>query len=120
MTDLDTELIPAADEIVAEYGKSVTFTVKTRAYNPGLGATEETETNYTDIVTPPDAYDSQYIDGDVIREGDVKILIPAQNIAFTPDAGVEVTIDGTVWTVVRVKPIYSGTSIAVYEMQLRS
>lgn len=121
VTTLDTKLVPKAAELVELYGKSVTWGVTSGgSYNPASGdVTGSSTTSYTVKVTPPEPYSERWIDGDLVRVGDAKVYLAAQDLAFTPSAGQTVTIDATVWKAVSANAIYTGESIALWEVQVR-
>lgn len=120
-TPLDNVLPAKVVEILAKYGKTVTWTVSTggtvdASAGKIVGATE---TPHTVKVSPPEPYTSRFIDGDVILAGDAKVVLAAQSLAFTPAAGQKLTIDGEVWRVVAVNRQYSGELVAAWEAQVR-
>tara|TARA_R110000823_G_scaffold304377_1_gene426054 strand:- start:808 stop:1176 length:369 start_codon:yes stop_codon:yes gene_type:complete len=121
MTTLDTTLLAKVAEIADTYGKSVVFqSVGSSSYNPATGKTTESSiTNYTVKVTPPAPYSRTLVDGDLIQTMDVGLLLPAKDLSFTPALGMQVTIDGEVLDIVSMSPLYSGTSVCAYDIQLR-
>lgn len=121
VTVLDTKLAPKVLAIIAKYGKTVSWSVTSGAtHTPSTGAvTGGTTTAHTVKVTPPEPYESKYVDGDVVREGDSRIYIAASGLAFTPAENQRVTIDAAVWTVTRVNAIYSGDLVCLWEAGLR-
>jgi len=120
-TSLDLALVPAVYDLIDELGKSVTLSsVTSSSYDPATGSTTIATSNKTAKATPPEPYDIRYIDGDIIRTGDMKTLIAAQGLTWTPVVGMAMTwASGNVWRVVRLSPIYSGADICAYELQLR-
>ena len=121
VTALDTELRLAAYDIIAEYGKEISFTVPaSTTYDPATGGvTLGTETVHLVKTSPPERFDEKYIDGDLIRARDLFVLLPTLNTTFTPTLAMRVEIDSIAYDIVTVTPIYSGEQIAVYELQLR-
>jgi len=121
MTALDTEFVPLAAELLTEYGKAATFHVFSGgSYTPasGVGA-PGTETTQSRTIIPPYEVERSFVDGDTIRIGDMMTGLAAENLGFTPVAGMKVTIDSHTWTLVRVHPVYSGERIALYQLFLR-
>ena len=49
----------------------------------------------------------------------MQTFIAAEDITFEPTVGWEVTFASVTWRIESVKPIYTGDSIALYELQLR-
>jgi hypothetical protein len=121
-TSLDTTLVPRALELVTEYGQDAVFEVPaTKTYDATTGLTAETSpTDHTKKVTPPEPYDKRWIDGDLIQVDDVRVYLPASGLTFTPTRGYKVTLASSdVFRIIRVVPIYTGESIALYEIGLR-
>lgn len=121
MTVLDDKLVPKTLSLIAKFGKIVTFVREgLEIYAPATGHTTQAgPTTFDRAVTPPSPYKTQFIDGDTIQVGDVKVLVAASGLPFTIVKGMKVKIDGVIWLVVQCIRIYSGTSIAAYEVQLR-
>ena len=120
MTVLDDRLVPLALELVAKFGKVVTFKEVTKDYTAATGdVVESGVTNHSVKVTPPEKYDDALINGDLIQIGDTKISLPKSGLLFTPIRGMQVTIDSITWKIEKVSPIYTGEQIALYELQLR-
>ena len=120
-TELDTELLEDVFDIIDEFGKRVTFWVYGwAAYDPATGKeTTGDATQYDKKVLPPYSVDLKYVDGDVIKAGDMLSGVSAKDIEFTPAKGIKVTVDDDIWAIQRVRPIYSGEWIALYLLQLR-
>lgn len=120
-TDLDDEMIPEVYSIIQELGKTAVFHNYTEEfYDPATGdRAQGNPTNYSLRVIPPYAYELKYINGDIIKVGDMQSGVAASGLEFTPRQGMKVTIDSTVWQIVRTNPIYSGERIALYMLQLR-
>lgn len=120
MTALDDKIIPKVQEIIDKYGISVTFEVSSSdSYDRTTGLITKTETTYTVTVSPPSPFDERRIDGTIIRRGDLMVILPTSDLSFTPDFDQKVTIGSLEYTVQVVNPIYSGASIAAYELGLR-
>lgn len=120
MTALDTKIIPKVFNLVAKYGKVVTFNSRSGyTYDETEGTATSTITSYSKKVTPPDKYDVRYVDGDLIRVGDSRIFLPAQGLEFTPARGESVIVDSESWTIIKANPIYSGDLVCLWELQLR-
>ncbi len=121
MTELDDRLIPTVAEIVAKVGKSVTFTKFTLSeYDPTTGeATEGGPVSYTELVSPPSRVKYEFINGDTVQENDVEIILPSEDLEFTPVIDMAVTIDSDKYKIVRFNPIFSGDRIAAYKLLLR-
>lgn len=121
MTRLDDKLVPKAKQLVVALGKTVTFRVVDRDYNPDTGITTESNVvEYQKKVTPPERYVDGYIPQDLVERGDVRIYLPAEDLEFEPQTGFEVTIDSKIWRIIYITPIYTGELIALYEFLLRT
>jgi hypothetical protein len=121
VTILDDKLLPVVYDTVQTYGKTVTFQeIGSAVYDPGSGKTTESSiTDHSVKVTPPSPYEHRLVDGDLIQQRDVSVLLPAKDLAFTPVQGMQVTIDGEALDIVRIEPLYSGASVCAYNLQLR-
>ncbi|OOG61981.1 hypothetical protein B0E45_31740 [Sinorhizobium sp. A49] len=79
------------------------------------------------ILTPyaatlvPMAYEARYIDGTVIRTGDMQIYISAVGLAIEPTVGDIVTANGTDYAIVSADPNkYDGVTNVVFIVQGRT
>lgn len=120
-TELDEELLDDVYDLIDELGKTVTFWLYGAVtYDPTTGKeTTGDATQYNKKVIPPYEVELKYVNGDIIKIGDLLSGVPAKNIQFTPERGIKVTIDSAVWEIQRVSPIYSGERICLYLFQLR-
>jgi hypothetical protein len=106
---------------LAKYGVSVSFqTFSSETPQQGTGTvTQAGEASVSVLATPPFNYSHMLIDGEVIKDGDVAILIAGENLTFTPYVGQQVTIDSLIWRTEAVTVHKSGLSVAAYELRLR-
>ena len=114
-------MIPRVRTIVRKLGIDATFTVISGdAYDPTTGdKSAGTPTDYTKKITPFEMYDEKYIDGDVVKAGDVRVLLPANSLEFDPKTGMDVVVALNKYKVIHQKPIYTGEQIGLYDLQLR-
>jgi hypothetical protein len=121
VTALDTKILPKVVTLLNKYGKDIDFIVPaSQTHNPDTGkVTTVPGTTYTVKGSPPDRYDSRLIDGAAIKADDSRTIIAAQGIQFTPELSMRVEFDSYTWAIAHVMPIYSGESIAAYEIRLR-
>lgn len=89
-------------------------------YNPVTGAVTFTPTVYSGLISPPERYESKYIDGDLIRLRDCKIYVAASGLSTVPTLGTIITIGSRVFTVMNVIPLDIKSTTLAYEIQLRS
>jgi len=124
-TALDLSLGATVVNLIARLGKTVSFTVKTvGAYDETTGhAAESDPVVYSKKVSPPDKYDRRLVDGHTIQKDDLKVIVPGKDLEWNPltlaVSNIVVTIDGKLFNVIKVTPIYSGDDVAAYEYQLR-
>ena len=121
-TEFDREFVPLALEMINEFGKVVAIKYyPDAAYDPTIGETSEGDfTSYTKKVIPPYPYEQKFVDGDIVRAGDVQTGIAGSGLEFVPEPGLtKIIIDTLVWNIVNMKPIYSGEQIALFILQLR-
>jgi hypothetical protein len=70
-------------------------------------------------VTPPAGYRDEFIDGDVIKYGDVKVAFSPENLAYEPDPSDEATIDSVTWMIEGIDKIWFDDALLEYEVHLR-
>ena len=119
---LDSTFVPLAESLINEFGKVVIFTSKpkTGEFDRKTGKlVAPTFETYTAKIAPPENYTHSFIDGDLIRVGDQKTIVSNQGNSFVPDVGWAITLDSTVWKIVKTNALYSGELIAAWELQLR-
>ena len=130
---LDATLRDAAFDLCNDVGR--TYTVQgnsQQAYDPTTGISSKTSTQQMTVLgSPPLDYDVSLIDEKAVQRGDVRVIVPfKQSSTKTLDSidfdsfrldrpGQTFEIDNETLTAVSVRPIYSGASIAAYELQLR-
>ena len=121
-TPLDNILPGTVYRLLATYGVPAVFKrAGTGIYNPATGEGSFDAGSYTVKISPPAPFDSKFVDERLIQAGDAMAYIAAQNMptGFSPKAGMVMEFAGETWQVVLVKPLYSGTLIAAYMVQLR-
>jgi hypothetical protein len=116
---LDSIMVPLADSLITDFGKTATYKQVTSTFSASTGKTTSTETPSTVIVTPPAPYKQNRIDGTVVQTGDVTCNIAGQAISFTPQIGDRINLNSLDWQIVGVNPVFSGEQIALYKLQLR-
>jgi hypothetical protein len=127
-TEFDLEFVLLALEMIEEFGKPVTWTsvaVDGATYSPATGEGVPVETEYSVKVTPPQAFDpaslrtaAQFEPGDTVAQGEMYVMLAAEGLAFTPKQHDRVTIDGAVWQVTGVGPVYSGELVCAYSARV--
>jgi len=122
-TELDADLVPEVATLINdELGTDAVFKVLTAGgvYQlPGSNISAPTYSDVTVKITPPSPFGAFLIDGDIIQSGDMKTLIAAQGITFTPVVEQRVVFASQSWRIVSVGPIYSGDLVCAYGLQLR-
>jgi len=116
---LDSVLVPLANKLVNDFGKTVTYKQRVSSYDATTGKTTFTETESSAIITPPEPYRQNRIDGTTIQAGDAVANIAGSSISFVPAISDRIDLNGSDWQVVRVNPVFSGEEVAIYELQLR-
>ncbi|HBG77501.1 MAG TPA: hypothetical protein DDW84_01445 [Phycisphaerales bacterium] len=120
-TKLDKKLRAKVLALIAKLGKSVVFVIQPQKdYDPTKGEATGLDPIYPiKKIIPPFEYESKYIDGDLIKVGDMQSGIAAKDLEFTPAKSMTVCFDDMTWKIIRVMPIYTGQQIALYMFQLR-
>jgi len=117
-TALDIRLGPKVISLIDKYGKSVTITDDSVIFD-SVGSPVTNPVSQQVKITPPDVATLKYISGDNIVSGEQGAFVAASPLTITMKAGLKVTIDGEVWTVVNVTNIYTGEDIAAYGMRMK-
>ena len=128
-TALDTSLRQAAENILAQFGRSTTFTVKSGGTwdNSASAYTGVTTTNYTVTASPPLAYKSGKRDQpgsektDQLQQVTAVVYVAATHAeaqSFTPTVDMLLTIGSKEYRVVEFDTYYSGDLIAAYKIYL--
>lgn len=119
MADFTSEKQTAYDMIV-ENGTTVVIKKYTEGiYSPVSDSSSgATWTNYSHPGLLS-RYKQGDIDGDNIRKGDMKVLIPALNLAITLEEGDKVTVLNKDWLVIDPGTIQPSADPIIYKAQLR-
>ena len=116
---LDSSLRQAAERLIDAFGGTISYLRTTETFSADTGKITQSETAFTTVASPPEPFRQNRVDGTTIQVGDMKMLLKALNLPFTPTIGDKLIHAGVRWQVVAVMPIYSGELPAVYEVQLR-
>lgn len=120
-TDMDEEMAEAVEEILTELGKILEYKVSsTDDYDASAGtiATGIVSSHFEKSIPPYQVALGQ-VDGTTIQIGDLVTGIAGQGLTFIPEKNMTVVIDGQVWKIAELGPIYSGEQIALYLLILR-
>lgn len=116
---LDSSLRQAAERLIDAFGGTISYLRTTESFSADTGKTTQTETAFSTVASPPEPFKQNRANTSVVQVGDMKILLKALNLPFTPVIGDKLIHAGVRWQVVGVMPLYSGELPAVYEIQLR-
>jgi hypothetical protein len=117
---LSDDLLTAVKELSDELGKSLVFETVTKTGDPTTGIVTESNSVSNTIVAAIFNAEEKYVDGDLIRKGDLQTVLPAQSIAFTPIKGMKVTFDSETWETVRVDKIWADEFVVAYMVFMRN
>lgn len=120
VTVLDTKIPAIVVSVLATYGKNVTVTVTTPGEPSADGGSfpDASSDTYTVKASPPYPVKQAYTLRDTTTSAEAAMLIAGSGLAFTPEVGNRVTIDGAVWIVESASPIYSGELVCAWELGL--
>ncbi len=119
MPSTPTDLQKKVADLVAANGETATFTVQGgEVYDRSTGTVTATPELHTATVVPWD-YSSADIDGDVVRVGDTRVIVPAKDLTFAPEPNQQVSIDSGTWNVQRVLQHRWQGAVIAWELQLR-
>jgi hypothetical protein len=104
-TRLDRRVIPATKKVVDKFGVTLGF--------------DDAGTPYSHRCVIVTRTSDGFYRNELYRRGDIRALLPSEDLAFQPKYGMEVTHDSKKWIVERETPFYSGEQVALYELQLR-
>lgn len=114
-----TEAIADADELLSEFGQSMTLSVKTSGtYDPATGTSSVSSTNYT-VTGAVFDFPAKAIDGTLIQQGDKKVIVSCSGLIVVPDITDTLTIGSTVHNIVNVKALEPGGTTVIYTLQVR-
>lgn len=127
MTTLDDALLPAVLEILDEFGKPLSYIVRTGTaagtYDRTTGKVSghTPPTVYSVKSLPPGNYRHYFGEGTVLKDGDLQTGVAGSGLAFSPETAsmLQITIDGRAWTVENVMPVYSGESVCLWLFNCR-
>lgn len=120
-TDLDNRALAIALDLIDRFGAIAKFSVDgLRTYDPATGNVVAAGTSsFERKMAPPIRFESKMWDGETIRATDLKTIIAASGIQFTPRLGMIVLFKGQEYSVTYLHPLYSGEAIAAWELGLR-
>lgn len=112
------EMQAVANELITEFGQSGTVKRETPP-DPVYGG-EPTVTIYPATLVPM-AYEARFIDGTVIRAGDMQIYIASVGLPIVPAPGDIVSANGADYRVINADPNnYDGVTNVVFIVQGRA
>jgi hypothetical protein len=112
----DIEFAELAVELVDGEGRDVAVEIDTLTNDPLTGKVNVTATATHNVkCSPPSPVRERYVDGDVIRIGDMMTYFKRDGLPFTPVLGMRVDDR---WTATRVDPLISGNQTAAFRVFL--
>jgi len=119
----DSKMVALALKLISKRGKTVTYSdASDSAYDPATGTQTVTRTPYTIKARVQDytfRNAGSGFEAGLIREGDKEIMIAASGLAFLPQSGDRVTVDGVTFTALNIKVIYAVDSITLFIIHAR-
>ena len=111
------EKAQAADRMIRQYGAASMLVSTAVTYDAAAGQTAQAEVRQdAQMVAFP--YPQRFIDGTVIRMGDMQAFVSAVGIA-SPKPGDRIEWGGMSYAVMSVKPLSPALTAVLYEVQLR-
>lgn len=114
-----TRSIATALRLITKKGQAVTITYRSGgSYNQATGGLTVTETTATayGVVTQ---YSNSDIDGELIRQGDLMLIVAASGVT-KPSVDDDVTLaDSTEYTIKSVTDVSPANESVIYRLQLR-
>lgn len=90
----------------------------TETYDPATGTNTRTPADTPMQITVL-SYTTEEIDGALIQQGDLKVLVPAWGLARAPTTAESLMFDGQEWSVESVTPEYASGRVRRYVLQVR-
>jgi hypothetical protein len=111
-------LATTATNLLTKYGQTVTLSRVTGAtFDPTTGVDSGGSTTTWTGKGASFNYNSSEIDGAMIQESDIRLLLEA--VSTTPAIGDQVTVDSVAYHVVSVNETSPGGVVVKYDLQLR-
>ena len=112
-----TDMQAVALDLLSEFGQQLTFTrYSSNDYNVATGGVDPvTSTTYTGYAHPS-GYNRKDIDGVLIQENDIKVLLYTTTTPALQDI---TTIDSNVYKIVNIDFVKAQGSNIIYKLQLR-
>lgn len=110
-----------AKRLIEKYGRLAKITVVTKPSNPdkpwqGSVPVEAEVTRKMCFLK----YEQKDIDETLIRSGDQKVLLAANGLTLVPNlSGYLTDSDGSLWNIVKIKPLNPGDTMVLYTLQVR-
>lgn len=117
------EMAALALEMITEFGQPVTIrATSVGEYDPDTGTVPpDTITDQTAQGILLDFTGQEFQNNSLIRQGDKKLKIAAQGLAWAPDLLNKVIVQGRTWSIVPpLKEINPAGTPILYELQVRS
>ena len=118
-----SEIATSVDEILTEFGQSVTVSRKTAGtYDEETGIAAVSTSTQT-VIGAVFEWNNKDVDGTLVRDGDMKLLLSPKTTAGAtltrPAANDQVTIGGKAYSIVAVKPLSPAGTAVMYECNIR-
>ena len=117
------EMAAMALEMITEFGQPVTIrAITVGEYDPETGtAPPDTTTEQTAQGILLDFSGQEFQNNSLIKQGDKKLKVAAQGLAWVPDLLNKVIVQGRTWSIVPpLKEINPAGTPILYELQVRS
>lgn len=119
MTALDTSARKLSVNLLAKFGKAITFqSIVEGAYDPITGDTAANTVTSSSKKAVIKDYNGIELMSGVIQQGDRKVTIAASG-ATLPQPSDKIVIDSETYNIIAVKTIWSGELAALYQLQAR-
>lgn len=112
-----SDLAADASGLIAEFGAPIVLVRKSSEYDPEEGVTTDQDTHTGMAVRTQ--YSLRDIDGTLILQSDVRLLVSAADNMPQPEHGDSVSFDGNVYTVVNATPLRPADVTLYYDVQAR-
>lgn len=114
------KMADTAQRLLTRFGATWVLTkVNKGDYNPSNNTRlSDTTTDYNVKGVRREYRDSQ-IDGEVIKRGDILLIMEAKALSDSPTPFDKVSFNGQRWSIIKVKEINPANKAIIYQLQLR-
>lgn len=114
-----TNLQKTAQRLIGSFGQDVTYTDSVKGtYDPVTNTLISQKQEYV-VKGVRMNYALSNIDGESVKQGDIRLLLEALDLPITPKPGDKISMSEETWEVISLLSTQPGDTVVYYELQLR-